>query len=137
MHRYLHIVTDTERFVDPEGQEFDDLPSAIEEAHQCARDLMAEELRKGCPLPLGWRVQVADGAGTILSTFKFAEIVFGAESPAVPAIRPVLDPDLVNRAKATFFKARQSQKELKDGLEALWGNVRALSKLNASMRRST
>jgi hypothetical protein len=137
MHRYLHIVTDTERIVDPEGQEFDDLPSAIEEARQCARDLMAEELRRARPLPLGWRVQVADGAGSIHASFNFAEIVFGAGLPLVPASPPVFDPDLVNRAKATFFKARQSQIELKDGLQALWNNVRALSKLSASVRRST
>jgi len=137
MHRYLHIVTETERILDPEGQEFDDLPSAISEACQCARDLMAEELRKGRPLLLGWRVQVADATGTIYATFKFAEIVFGADWPVVPAISPVLDPDLVNRAKVTFFKARQSQIELKDGLHALWDNVRALSKLNASVGRST
>jgi hypothetical protein len=136
MHRYLHIVTDTERIVDPEGQEFDDLPSAIGEARQCARDLMAEELRRGRPLPLGWRVQVADGAGTIHAAFKFAEIVFGAGS-AVPAVHPVLDPDLMNRAKATFFKARKNQIEMKDGLKALWDNVRVLSKLNSSLRSST
>jgi len=60
MHRYLHIVTDIERLVDPDGQCFDTLASAVEEARQCARDLMAEELRQGRPLPLNWRVQVAD-----------------------------------------------------------------------------
>lgn len=99
MHRYLHIVTDIERLVDPDGQCFDTLASAIEEARQCGRDLMAEELRQGRPLPLNWRVQVADEEGCILATFRFADIVFGSQAPVPFMVAAASDPNLVERAK--------------------------------------
>jgi hypothetical protein len=37
MHSDLHIVTDTERIVDPDGREFESLAFAVGEAHRCAR----------------------------------------------------------------------------------------------------
>src|SRR5262245_56220663 len=77
MRCYLHILTDCERIVDPDGQVFPDLTAAVAEANQCARLLMAEELRRGRPLPLKWRVQVADASGSIRATAKFSEILFG------------------------------------------------------------
>ena len=45
MRYFIHIVTDLERLVDPDGAEFPDLATARAEARQSARDLMAEDLR--------------------------------------------------------------------------------------------
>ena len=136
MHRYLHIVTDIERLVDPDGQCFDTLASAVEEARQCARDLMAEELLQGRPLPLNWRVQVADEEGCILATFRFADIVFGTQAPVPFMVAAASDPNLVERAKVLFFKAQRTQGELRDGLLALRDNVRQLSKLTGHFGRA-
>lgn len=132
MHGYLHIVTDTERVVDPDGQQFESLPSAVGEARQCARDLMAEELRQGRPLPLNWRVQVVDDEGCVLATLNFGEIIFGGQTPTNFLSGPAVDPDLVERAKAIFFKAQRTQSELRNGLLVLRDNVRVLSKLTGS-----
>jgi len=132
MRGYIHIVTDTERVVDPDGQQFESLASAVGEARQCARDLMAEEVRQGRPLPLNWRVQVADQEGCILATLKFAVILFGSETPTHPLSGSALDRDLVERAKSIFFKAQRTQGELQNGLLLLRDNVRTLSKLTAT-----
>jgi len=133
MHVYIHIVTDTERVVDPDGQQFESLATAVGEACQCARDLMAEEVRQGRPLPLNWRVQVADHEGCILATLKFGVILFGTQTPTQSG--PALDRDLVERAKSIFFKAQRAQGELRNGLLALRDNVRTLSKLTATFSK--
>jgi Domain of unknown function (DUF6894) len=73
---FLHIITDLERVPDPDGQEFPALKAARMEASQCARDLMAEELRHGRSIPLGWRMQIAHADGSIADTIKFADLVF-------------------------------------------------------------
>ena len=132
MHGFLHIVTDTERVVDPDGQQFESLRSAVGEARQCACDLMAEELRQGRPLPLNWRVQVVDDEGCVLATLNFGEIIFGGQTPTKILSGPAVDPDLVERAKAIFFKAQRTQSELRNGLLLLCDNVRVLSKLTGS-----
>lgn len=132
VHGYLHIVTDTERVVDPDGQAFESLPSAVGEARQCARDLMAEELRQGRPLPLNWRVQVVDDEGCVLATLNFGEIIFGSQTPTQFLAGPAVDPALVERAKAIFFKTQRAQSELRNGLLVLRDNVRVLSKLTGS-----
>ena len=62
MRYFIHIITNKERLVDPDGSEFADLEAARAEVSQSARDLMAEELRGGRSVPFGWQVQVADGA---------------------------------------------------------------------------
>jgi len=134
MHRHLHVITDTERIIDPDGQPFADLASALAEARQCARDLMAEELRAGRSLPLAWKVQLVDSEGAIEATVKFAELVFGSHVHEGQPKRSVQDPDLTQRAKAIFFKARHNEAALRSSLRALSDNVRLLSKLTASIR---
>src|SRR5262247_3604182 len=76
MRYFIHIVTEKERLVDHDGGEFTDLSSARVEASQSARDLMAEELRCGRPVPFSWQVQVADTDGNVLLTLPFARLVF-------------------------------------------------------------
>ena len=48
---FIHILTDNERIIDPDGQECADLATAQAEACQSARELMAQELRAGRPPP--------------------------------------------------------------------------------------
>jgi hypothetical protein len=76
MRYFIHIVSDTERIEDPEGAEFVDVEAATSEAVQSARDLMARELMEGRPVPLGWRVEVAAGDGTVVLAVPFAQLAF-------------------------------------------------------------
>src|SRR5262249_46297426 len=119
MRYFIHIITDKERLIDPDGGEFTDLESARAEASQSARDLMAEELRCGRPVPFTWRTQVADCDGKVLLTLPFARLVFSELIAAQLTVRPT-SPEahlaLLERAKATFARARTTNAEIKDGL---------------------
>jgi hypothetical protein len=138
MRYFIHIVTDQERIVDPDGGEFTDLASAREEASQSARDLMAEELRKGRPVPFTWLVQVADDGGNVLLTLPFARLVFN-EVIAAQLIKigrpttPEAHLALIERAKATFARARTTNAEIKDGLTELRKQVRRLAQYSNAL----
>lgn len=82
MRFYIHILTDTERFRDREGQECTDLNEAQLEANLSARELIAQELQAGRPVPLGWKLHIADDEDTILATVSFAALVFDNVPPA-------------------------------------------------------
>jgi hypothetical protein len=90
---------------------------------------MADELRAGRPLPLGWKVHVADIDATILATIKFADVALDRSMP----VRSRTPPELVARAKETFHRARTSTRELQNNLEKLRDQVRTLSQLNGSV----
>ena len=138
MRYFIHIVTDRERLVDPEGAEFPDLATARSEARQSARDLMAEELRCGRPVPFGWRAQLADDEDTILATLVFAELVFseGTRQQMVqtsPKTSPEMHLALIERAKVTFARARKSHSEIRSGLEELRSHLRRLAQYTGAL----
>jgi hypothetical protein len=137
MHYFLHIVTDAERIIDPEGQAFADLAAAGEEASQNARDLMAEELRCGRPVPWGWRVQIADQSGAIVQVIRFASLLFeGHKSMRPGADGLVHDATLIARAKAIFARVRKSQSELNVTVTQLKAQLRTLAEFNAAIGHS-
>jgi hypothetical protein len=138
MRCFIHIITDRERLVDPDGGEFPDLATARAEASQSARDLMAEELRCGRPVPFGWRAQVADEAGTILLTLRFAELVFSGSiaeelSRAIPPTSTEVHRALIERTKITFARARKSHSEIRTGLDELRGQLRRLAQYSSTL----
>jgi hypothetical protein len=135
MQYFIHVVTDNERIVDPDGAVFVDLEQAKVEATQSARDLMAEELRCGRRVPVRWRVQIADESGAVVDTIRFASLLFGNGSPGGEASELTLDTTLIERAKATFARVRHSHSELNDGLVRLKGQLRTLALFNASLGR--
>jgi hypothetical protein len=132
MHYFIHVVTDQERIIDPEGAAFPDLNAAKNEAIQSARDLMAEELRCGRPVPLGWRVQIANDDGAIVHVIDFMSIMFGKTGESRPR-ELVFDVKLVERAKATFARVRRNHSEINDGLMRLKGQLRTLASFNAAL----
>jgi hypothetical protein len=72
MPRYfLHIKEGPDVVIDPEGQNFADLPAAQVEAVEVARDLMAERLRAGRPMDLNSEVIVSDEHGDTLARVEF------------------------------------------------------------------
>ena len=137
MRCYIHILTDNERIVDPDGEEFADLEAARAEASQSARDLMAEELMAGRPVPFGWRAQVADSEGAILLTISFAGLVFGSEQPLAGfAFPPVRNAELVARVREARMSVRTNHGEIKSGIKELWSNLHTLAKMNAALNRA-
>jgi len=137
MHYFLHIVTDNERIVDPDGAEFLSLEAARLEASQSARDLMACELIAGRTVPFGWRVQIADKDETIVLTIPFAALVFGSSDPQGAGsgfpFAPVTDTSVVERAKATTLRAQKNRVEISEGLNQLWAQLRTLAQMNAAL----
>jgi hypothetical protein len=85
---FIHVITANERIRDPEGAEFVNLATAREEACQSARDLMADELRAGRPLPLAWRVQITNAEERVVFSLKFESLVLndrgGSAAPSLP-----------------------------------------------------
>jgi len=51
-----------------------------------ARDLMAEKLRKGMPLPIRWKVLLALADDTVLMSLPFFKLVPAAEPPPPGAL---------------------------------------------------
>lgn len=138
MHYFIHIVTDVERIVDPDGQDFLDLDAARLDAIQGARDLMAGELVAGRPVPLGWRMHVSDAEDSVLLTLPFAALLFGEGHPSLDAawtFPRVSTPELMARAEVTNRRARQVNKDIHHGLETLWSGLRTLSQLNAALAK--
>jgi hypothetical protein len=137
MRYFIHIVTDGERIRDPEGAEFADLEAARLEASQSARDLMAGELVAGRPVPLGWRVQIADLDGTVHLTIPFAALVFGENELlsryGARAFPRVTDGNVIERAKAIMLRTQRQNDELRHGLEQLRSHVRALARMSGSL----
>jgi hypothetical protein len=135
---FIHIITDEERLIDPDGGEFTDLESARAEASQSARDLMAEELRCGRPVPFAWQTQVADSDGNILLTLPFARLVFSELiaaqlSRTVRPTSPEAHLALIERAKATFARARTTNAEIRDGLTELRNQLRRLAQYSSAL----
>jgi hypothetical protein len=138
MRYFIHIITDEERLVDPDGCVFADLDSARAEDSQSARDLMAEELRCGHPVPFGWRAQVADGDGKVVLTLPFALLVFSEVmaahlSKTVRPASPEAHLALIERAKTTFARAKTTNAEIRDGLIELRNQVRRLAQYGSEL----
>ena len=130
---HLHIINDTERITDPEGQEFPDLKAAGQEAAQVARDLMAQELLHGRALPLGWRVQIADPDDTIRHTIKFTEVA-GLVSTGGSNRDPTLAHDLHFRRTASSRRVAMRHAEIHERFRELWQHLQTLSRLNESIK---
>ena len=128
MRYYLHIATDREMIVDPDGEEFPDLDSATLEAEQSARDVMASELQAGRSLSGGWSVQIANARGVVLSSLSFRDML-GHVGP------PVSD-EILARANTAMEEAREAvsiargmRQEIRDTREKVHAELRTLSRL--------
>src|SRR5215831_16706858 len=97
MRCFIHIVNDTEFIRDWEGEDFSDRQEAAQEAAQVARDLMAEELRKGNPLPVRWKVLLASANDTVLMSLPFSELIPAAEPLSRCSRSPVQRHDAMER----------------------------------------
>jgi hypothetical protein len=129
---YLHILTDIERLVDPDGQECTDVEAARVEACQSARTVMANELLAGRGAPLLWRVQITDDDGLILDTISFAQLAFGASKPSdaltTPSTRKV-----IQEARAIVAAARRHHVDVLTYVAEAQSHLRTLAGLHAAL----
>jgi hypothetical protein len=75
MPRYHLNVFDDLETQDPEGDDFPDLAAATEAAIDGARGLMSDHVRYGRPIDLTHRIEVADSAGKVFATLRFADLI--------------------------------------------------------------
>src|SRR5262245_14076886 len=115
MHLYLHVVTDSERIIDPDGQEFATLDAARHEACQSARELVASELLAGRPLPFAWHIQISDTEGAVRASVDFSALLFEGKDPARPwpAASTV---ELIARTREIVTKTQQRRADIHRGL---------------------
>jgi hypothetical protein len=97
MRYFIHIVTESQLIRDWEGEDFADRQLAAQEAAQVARDLMAEELRKGRSLPVRWKVLLASADDTVLMSLTFSELIPAAEALPQRARPPKRQYDAIER----------------------------------------
>ena len=75
MPRYhLNLFDEQGPAPDDEGQDFEDLGSARDEAIRGIRSILADELLMGA-ITLGGRIEIADEDGRLLQTIDFSEAV--------------------------------------------------------------
>ncbi len=70
----FNLLSDGSPLLDEEGIELPNLETACFRAMRIAREIIAEEAKVGI-IPLGWSIEIADDAGTIVATTPFANVV--------------------------------------------------------------
>ena len=136
MRYYFHILTDRERLRDHDGEHFSSLEAAREEATQSARELIADELRRGRAAPSRWRIQIAQSDDTIVDTVRFAPLLMGdGDYPRRPRVTQKIDPEFIAHAKATFAYARTTNAEIRNHLIELRDNLQTLAQLNRAFTK--
>lgn len=71
---YFHIVDGATVIEDPDGSDLPDLESALAEALQSARHLLADKVRAG-DIVDGQRFEIRDEAGALLATLPFRDAI--------------------------------------------------------------
>jgi hypothetical protein len=113
MRCFIHIVTDTEFIRDREGEDFADWQTAAQEAAQVARDLMAEKLRNGIPLPIRWKVLLALADDTVVMSLPFSKLLPAAEPLPRRARQPVGQQDAMKHRRLAEGRARIEVQKLR------------------------
>ena len=133
MHYYFHILTDSERHRDPDGEECSSLDLAREEATQSARDLIAEELRCGRQVPSQWRIQIALEDEVIVETVAFTSLLLdhkGSPPHPRPQVSGRMHAELFARANATFTRTQNTTVEIWSHLIELRDNLERLGQFD-------
>ncbi len=73
-HYFFHICSRTERVEDREGADFDTLEAALTEARLAAREILAEDLRKG-HVDEARLFEIVDESGEVMARLPFKEAI--------------------------------------------------------------
>jgi hypothetical protein len=71
---YFHIISGDTVIEDPDGSELPDLDTAMAEALQSARHLLADKVRNG-EIVDGQRFEIRDDRGNLLATLAFKDAI--------------------------------------------------------------
>lgn len=71
---YFNIVDGTKVIEDPDGSELPDLDTAVAEALQSARHLLADKVRAGDVID-GQKFEIRDDEGALLATVRFRDAI--------------------------------------------------------------
>ena len=132
---FFHILTEGARIRDPDGHECVDLNEACGEASQSAREVIANELQAGRPLPLKWRIEVALADGTALATINFAEVALGAPRYSPRRLPAATTGEIIERANAIMAEAQEREAAVRAALGEAHAGLRTLAQLNAMLGR--
>jgi len=125
MRYFLNVVTENGLIRDPDGEEFSDIESAVVEAEQIARTLMATELAAGRELPLSWDVQIANARAVVLKQVNFDEIL-GFQRRPQPIESPVRAAELLRNVRVEVIRARAIKLELRENLARARAELKSL-----------
>jgi len=132
---FFHVLTDETRISDPDGHECVDLKEACGEASQSAREVIANELQAGRPVPLKWRIEVALADGTTLATINFAEVALGVPRYPRPRLPAATTEEIIGRANAIMVEAQEREAAVRAALGEAHAGLRTLAQLNATLGR--
>jgi hypothetical protein len=120
----MHILGSGRTLMDPDGAEFADRETALREAHQSVRDLIADELRAGKPAPLDWHVHLTSDDGSISEQIAFADVVVrpSTERSGAPSELALQHAE----ALSSFAEIRQTLFSIRGAIEDLQQSLRAL-----------
>lgn len=74
-HYYFHICSRSERIEDREGGDFDNLEGAMVEARLAAREMMADDVRRGRMHDAPRRFEIVDEEGRLVARLPFVEAI--------------------------------------------------------------
>jgi len=73
-HYFFHICSRTERIQDREGADFETLEAALAEARLAAREILAEDLRKG-RIDEKRLFEIVDEWGQLVARLPFRDVI--------------------------------------------------------------
>jgi len=126
---FFNIVRGSDKVRDPEGTEFADLEEARAEAEQTARDLAADELRRGRPILAGWRVEVTDGHDKLLATVAFEAAVLKVPAGRLLPMRSANETGFLehyHRVSALFEETRHLAARVRSTFEEMRKQLAAI-----------
>ena len=135
MRVFFHILANEEKILDQDGHECADLAEARQEASQSARELIADELRAGRPVPLKWRLEIAEAEGGVLATINFAELALGEARHPAPSLRAATTKEIIEHAYAIVTQAQERRAAVREALGQAHASLRTLAQLNATLAK--
>lgn len=73
-HYFFHIRSRSERIEDLEGGDFDTVNAAIAEARLAAREILADDLRKG-QMDEARLFEIVDSGGRVVACLPFSDVL--------------------------------------------------------------
>ena len=138
MRYYIDVETDKAKVRDTEGGDFIDPAHARDEAEQSLRDLIADQLRTGGCLHLGWSAFVRDQMGNTVVQISARELVLNASFRKIffsTRGTPLSNHATVEAsALATVKKAANARRQIRDNIAKARAELLVMKQLTARIK---